>query len=154
MPNFSGSSRPIISFWHEDIFILACWAFKQNRMFDDHAILISQHRDAELALGVLNSLGLTVVRGSSTRGYISAMREISKLAHKTLIVIPDGPRGPPRVMKSNLINIAKKLGRPLHHFEFRASFCIRLKTWDKLKIPLPFTKILLTENKLDVIKTV
>ncbi|MCS6893310.1 MAG: DUF374 domain-containing protein [Deltaproteobacteria bacterium] len=139
-PTCSLNQRSIYSFWHEDLFLLACWALQSRQNFKDYAILISSHRDANLALVVLNKLNIQTIRGSSRRGFVHATRALLTL-DKHIINISDGPRGPARRLKRGIIRIAEKTGRNICHFEFHCHSLVKLPSWDRLKIPVPFTVV-------------
>lgn len=124
------------TFWHEDILYLCCWAQKERLDLSNFALILSRHRDAELAVPFVRSLGIEPIRGSSRRGFLSVARKLLETG-KPIIVIADGPRGPYRRFKKSILSIASKLGRRVYHFEFEAKRFFRLPTWDRFKVPLP-----------------
>ncbi len=137
----------IISVWHEDILLLSLWALKSEHNFSNFSVVISQHRDADLAIKTLKKLRLNIIRGSTTRGYVGVVRYALK-SKAPLVIISDGPRGPPRILKKGVLSLAKKTGRKLVHVKFSDQRVIRLPTWDKLKLPIPFSKYTLTAQEL------
>ena len=64
-------------------------------------IMVSQHRDGEIATGLLGAWGVATVRGSATRGAVGGfLRLVDAYRHgHNLAVLPDGPRGPRYVAK-------------------------------------------------------
>lgn len=132
------NKNSIISVWHQDIIVICIWALKFKKNINDFTVVISRHRDADLALETLKKLKINVLRGSSTRGYVSVVKQILNL-DTPLIIISDGPKGPPRIVKKGVINLAKKTFREIFHVEFHGKGTVTLPTWDRLKIPLPLS---------------
>src|SRR5262249_28540498 len=84
------SGHFIYAFWHENMLLLA---YHYGR--PDVYVLISQHADGQLIAEVCAHMGFGLVRGSTTRGGIEAVRRILRLGQAAhLAVTPDGPRGP------------------------------------------------------------
>jgi hypothetical protein len=124
--------------WHEHLVFLAN-VFRGTGF----TILISRSRDGELGARVAHRLGLGTVRGSSSRGGEEALGEIVDLARSGTSIgfIADGPRGPRREMKPGAVMAAKLSGRPLVPITCAIRRAIRLNSWDRMQIPLPFTRI-------------
>jgi len=127
----------VFTFWHEFIgVILPRWGHTPL------SILSSQHRDGEWVGQTAESLGLQVVRGSSTRGGASAIRELKKVGNETGIAItPDGPRGPRRKMALGPVFLASRLQMPLVPLGIGYNDAWRLNTWDNFGIPKPFSRV-------------
>ena len=127
----------IFSFWHEYIMVvLPRWGHTPL------TVLCSQHRDGEWVNQTAESLGLNIVRGSSTRGGSSAIRQIKQNSKFSSIAItPDGPRGPRREIKMGPVYMASLLGIPMVPVGVGISNPIRLKTWDKFAIPRPTSRV-------------
>src|SRR6185369_6935316 len=54
---------------------------------------------------------------------------------------PDGPRGPCEEAKPGVVHLAKATGAPIFPVSYAASRCIRLGSWDRMMIPLPFSRV-------------
>jgi lysophospholipid acyltransferase (LPLAT)-like uncharacterized protein len=126
--------RYIYAFFHEVMLFPAYfWAWPEMQ------ILISDHRDGELIAQVVRRLGFGVVRGSSTRGGVRALRQ---MAHRVdrghLCVTPDGPKGPRRHVQPGLVYLASRTGLPIvgAGMAFRDPW--RAKSWDRFAVPRPF----------------
>jgi lysophospholipid acyltransferase (LPLAT)-like uncharacterized protein len=133
-PEFRGPV--IIIFWHEYIPFLF-----YLRGHNNFAMLLSQHRDADLLAQAARLNGFGTVRGSSTRGGTGAIREMMDLGQNTnLTITPDGPRGPRRRLAMGPVYLAAKLGIPLVPVGLAYANPWRLKTWDKFAIPKPFSR--------------
>jgi lysophospholipid acyltransferase (LPLAT)-like uncharacterized protein len=124
--------------WHEHLIYLAD-AFRGTGF----TILVSRSRDGEIGTRIAHRLGLRTVRGSSSRGGEEALGETVDLARNGMSVafIADGPRGPRREMKLGAVIAAKLSGRPLVPITCAMRRSIRLNSWDRMQIPLPFTRI-------------
>lgn len=121
----------IFSFWHEYIVVvLPRWGHTPL------TVLCSQHRDGEWVNQTAESLGLSIVRGSSTRGGSAAIRQMKKNTRfSSIAMTPDGPRGPRRQMAMGPVYLASLLGMPLVPVGVGISNPYRLKTWDQFAIP-------------------
>lgn len=135
-PNQPGfKDRYIYALWHENMLLLA---YQYSR--PDIAVLISQHADGQLITEVVRRLGMGVVRGSSTRGGIEAVRRMLKLGNNGhLAITPDGPRGPRRNLQLGLIYLASRTGLPIVPVGIGYQRPWRLKSWDRFALPRPFT---------------
>lgn len=123
-------------FWHEYIaLMLPRWG--QTPL----SVLVSQHRDGEWVNQVAASLKLNIVRGSSTRGGSTAIRQLKKhAAFSSLVITPDGPRGPRRVMAPGPIYLASLLKMPIVPVGVGMDRPIRLNTWDQFAVPRAFSR--------------
>lgn len=135
-------SHPIvIAFWHRTL--LACAYRFRNR---DIAILISRSFDGELIARVVERLGFRAIRGSSSRGGVSALRTLAEAyqqGHHCAITV-DGPRGPSMVAQAGAAQLALLVQAPwICTFYALPARAWTLNTWDRFLIPKPFSKVLL-----------
>lgn len=134
LPEFSGPY--IYVFWHE--YLLAPIYGRGNC---DVAMLLSRHRDAEILGQAAKFLGFETVRGSTTRGGLTALREMLRESQRlNLVITPDGPRGPRRVLAPGAVFLASKLGRPLVPFGAGYHRPWRARSWDRFALPRPFSR--------------
>lgn len=93
---------------------------------------------------IANSLGWCPVRGSSSRGGKSALKELHKLILKGYKVghIVDGPRGPHGIVKPGLLLIAQQSGMPIIPAIISPEKKWVFNSWDRFMIPKPFSRIL------------
>jgi lysophospholipid acyltransferase (LPLAT)-like uncharacterized protein len=54
------------------------------------------------------------------------------------VITPDGPRGPLRQAAGGVTQLAALSGAPLLPAAARVRFCVRLRSWDRMILPLPF----------------
>jgi lysophospholipid acyltransferase (LPLAT)-like uncharacterized protein len=130
------SGRYVYTCWHENLLLPAYHYGGPNLN-----ILISQHADGELIAQVVQSLGFRVVRGSSTRGGMRAVRHCLRVAENGhLGVTPDGPRGPRREVQDGLIYMASRTGLPI--IPVGIGYCRpwRAKSWDRFAVPRPWSR--------------
>jgi len=134
----------IFAFWHEFLPLmpglsLIARTLPGYRQTPIHA-LVSQHRDGRFIGAVVQRFGMQPIQGSSTRGGSVGMRNLlSVLARGDIIgITPDGPKGPPRQAAAGVAQLAALSGVPVLPCAARTSRRIRLNTWDRMPIPLPF----------------
>jgi lysophospholipid acyltransferase (LPLAT)-like uncharacterized protein len=127
--------RAIVAFWHGRLLMMP-FVYPG----EPTAILISQHRDGEVIARVAERLGLSVVRGSATRGAARAFREMLQLLRsgRHAVITPDGPRGPRQRVKPGVVELARLSGMPILPVAFGAWPRKTLQSWDRFLVPLPF----------------
>jgi lysophospholipid acyltransferase (LPLAT)-like uncharacterized protein len=141
------AGRYIYAFWHETV-LLPCYAFGRRNIL----CLISEHADGEMIAQVCHHVGFGVVRGSTSRGAVKALRTMIRLAEKYhFAVLPDGPRGPRRHIETGLMFLAARTGLPLVLAGIGYDRPWRMPTWDRFAVPRPFSKaVILTAEPLRV----
>lgn len=129
--------RAIFTFWHTCIFS-ATWFWRKRGI----VVMSSQSRDAEYTSRFIRRFGYGATRGSATRGGRQALREMSECLMSGIDVAftIDGPRGPAYVAKPGAITLARHTGQAILPFHIAARRRIELSSWDRLQIPLPFTR--------------
>lgn len=137
--SLSDPSRPptIYAAWHETALTVAHY---RDRPI--HA-LASRSFDGELVSRMLQSLGFPqTARGSSTRagdlGALELLRYLEKGDHVLMTV--DGPKGPRRRAKPGIIKLAQLSGCPVVPVVFAGSPQLRIGSWDRMIIPVPFSR--------------
>lgn len=129
----------IYALWHDSTFIpLARQALKRPRV----AALVSRHQDGAYLARFMQQIGIRSIRGSTARGGDQALRELMRLGDDWQIFItPDGPRGPHHVVKSGLVYLASRTGRPILPVvsHFGSAWLIQGK-WTGQLIPKPFSR--------------
>ena len=123
----------IFLLWHE--YILLPVAERRNLGI---TLLIGPHRDADWLDWIARDFGFNTVRGSSTKGGIKAILQFRKEHPSTsLVVTPDGPKGPRRVLSPGCIQLSGLLQMPVIPVGIGFHRPIRAKTWDNFAIPRP-----------------
>jgi len=133
-----GGRLPIYTFWHDRIFA-GTYFFRGRRI----VIMTSQSFDGEYIARFIQRLGYGAVRGSSTRGGVGALVELSRLVRRGCPAgfSIDGPRGPRHVAKMGALLLAKKTGQAVLPFGVNAERFWSLKSWDRMQIPKPFSRV-------------
>lgn len=100
------------------------------------------HNGAAAAAVVSRRAGFGMVHGSPSKGGKEAFSELQDIVAVggSVMLSVDGSRGPRHEMKSGAVILAKKRKIPLYLVRCRAAG-IRLPTWDRFLIPLPFAKV-------------
>ena len=128
----------IFPFWHQRLLMMPFLRYS-GRV----GMMISQHRDGEFIARAVNQFGVNPVRGSTTRGGLSALRGMIRLFRTgaNLAITPDGPQGPKHVVQIGVIELARQTGAPILPVTYSASRKKVLGSWDNFIVPLPFSKV-------------
>ncbi len=140
--------RPVIlSFWHNRSFLAAPFLLeKLHRAGVEVTMLASHSRDGELVTQVVKRLEMRTVRGSASRGGRQALRAIYRaiVRHRSSpIMIPDGPRGPLYDFKIGVVILGQMSQAPILPLGFATPRFFRIRSWDRMFVPLPFSRIAL-----------
>ena len=135
----------VYAFWHRSLLTCA-HRFKGK----DIAIMISRSFDGELIARTVEQLGFRAVRGSSSRGGASALREMIdayKDGHRCAFTA-DGPRGPAMVAQPGPVHLAQLVDAPwVVSFYALPLSAWELKSWDLFLMPKPFSRVVMTWPK-------
>jgi lysophospholipid acyltransferase (LPLAT)-like uncharacterized protein len=132
----------IYAFWHRSL-LLAAHRFRNRGI----AILISRSFDGELIARTVELLGFRAIRGSSSRGGPTALRQMAQ-AHTQgarCAFTADGPKGPSQIAKPGPIHLATLV----HAAQLGAFYVLPerawvLRSWDRFLIPKPFSRVAVT----------
>jgi len=132
--------------WHEEVFTVAYgYSWVGIRIHT----LASLGDSGELITRMLELCNAVVFRGGSTSGK-ARKREgvLDDLIHHmktndavTLGLTVDGSKGPRYRMKMGGVVVARDADRPIALVRTWYKRCIRLRTWDRMAVPLPFNRI-------------
>lgn len=143
-PFIQGGERFIPCCWHQRQIFSLCYLRRLRRRGVVPGALVSPSKDGELAARLLAHLGVTAIRGSGRRSGALAMRDMYvaiKEQNLSPLIAPDGSTGPAHEFKPGAIMLARLSGSPVVPLTFAARPAIRLGTWDRLLVPLPFARI-------------
>jgi len=109
------------------------------------AAIVSASKDGGVVARVLEHFGVQPVRGSSSRRGPQALLELTTWAERgyDLAITPDGPRGPQYIVQPGAVALAQVTGLPLVAASYHLSWKIRLKSWDRFQVPLPFGRVVI-----------
>lgn len=143
----------LVASWHSMIIQMpAGWAYDMGKwpgIKSPMAVMNSWSPEGDAMATVVKLLGLESIRGSKAHkakkrdkgGIKAAVLAIRRLRKGgSVCITPDGPRGPAGVLPIGPVTLAIKSGARMLPFIFASSPCRRLKTWDRLVVPYPFTK--------------
>ncbi|MDR2432732.1 MAG: DUF374 domain-containing protein [Puniceicoccales bacterium] len=132
----------VFAFWHNNFFA-AYRLYRLLRKKHSTYALVSPSRDGAWLAEIFSRLGIRTIRGSSNRNGLFAMDNISeKLTEGAFVAItPDGPRGPVCKFKRGTAMVTKTTKTNLVLVAMKYSHYFALPTWDRFKIPYPFSKI-------------
>ncbi|MEM8882373.1 MAG: DUF374 domain-containing protein [Pseudomonadota bacterium] len=130
----------IIVLWHERIFATP-YAFKTE--ITRARSLNNDSRAGTLARAILKRFGFKTIGMRKGRNGLADTREVLReLAKGTSIgMAVDGPRGPARQSKTFPVQWARSSGKPVFVFAFAARHYVRWPSWDRLVLPLPFSRV-------------
>jgi len=141
--------------------VFALWHAHQCGVFSCKSdrkvcIMVSSSKDGEIISHAANTMGVETVRGSMTRGGAKASFElIKKIKNENTngAITIDGPKGPNRIVKKGIIEIAKMAQVPIVPAVWwspQKTF-LKFSSWDKFRLPLIGTKlVLLCGNPIEV----
>ena len=107
------------------------------------AVLVSASEDGKVATTILGELGYEIIRGSSSRGGVRALRElISALrAGKHVAMTPDGPRGPMHSVSPGVAFLSRATATPILPVGIAADRSWELSSWDHYTVPSPRARL-------------
>ena len=114
------------------------------------AALVSASRDGAFLAAILERFGIQPVRGSSSRRGAQALLELTTWAERgyDLTITPDGPRGPCYQIQDGVMSLAQLTGLPIVPVSLNLNWKIRVKSWDRFQIPLPFARCEIAVGKI------
>jgi len=144
------SGKPImLCVWHGRFSFPAFWLAKNHI----HAYAIaSRHGDAAVIAHIFKRWGFSLIRGSSSRGSKdkggrNVIREMNRIfgapGTNIIAVTNDGPKGPPRIAKPGSLAVALKKDVQIITISGSASSYKVFGSWDKFRVPKPFSTIYL-----------
>ncbi|MEM8710353.1 MAG: lysophospholipid acyltransferase family protein [Planctomycetota bacterium] len=143
-PLLASQTRFIPCCWHQRQIFAICYLRRLTKLGVNPGALVSPSKDGELGARLLAKLGVAAVRGSGRRSGALAMRDMYiaiKEQNLSPLIAPDGSTGPPHEFKPGAIMLARLSGSPVVPLSFAATWAIKLRTWDRLLVPLPFSRV-------------
>jgi lysophospholipid acyltransferase (LPLAT)-like uncharacterized protein len=107
------------------------------------ALLVSRNRDGGLLAEAAQAWGYRLIRGSTSRGSIGALRQVIRTLEQggEVAITPDGPRGPGGVAKPGAAAAALTTGAMIVPVGLSASRAWRFGRWDAVHVPHPFARL-------------
>ncbi len=128
--------------WHNEL-LISPQAYRAIHKKQPSFAIISQHFDGNIIAKVLSYLKINSLRGSTSRGASSVLRQSFRAIKngQEILITPDGPRGPKYSMSDGAIGLALRSKKPIFIMSYKVDRFWQLKSWDKFIIPKPFSKI-------------
>jgi len=139
------AGKPVILIlWHGRL-MLAPYFFRNRGI----SALVSPSRDGEIIARIALGWRFRIVRGSGSHTMVRAWVEMRQDLRKggELIIIPDGPRGPDRVLKTGCLKLAQDTGAVLVPWSFSSSRKKHFESWDRFLFFYPFSRIVCLYGK-------
>jgi lysophospholipid acyltransferase (LPLAT)-like uncharacterized protein len=141
----SAAGPAIYCVWHNRLALcmIPYWDYiKKRNDTPGLAAMVSASKDGGFLTGVLEYFRVQPVRGSSSRRGAQALLELTGWAERgyDLAITPDGPRGPCYVVQDGVTSLGQLTGLPIVPVSCNLGWKIRVKSWDRFQIPLPFSR--------------
>ena len=136
------TEKCILMLWHNRLCPIPPLLYR----LPDHlqfAALVSGSKDGEILAELIQSYkNGSTIRAFHLGRYKALQEVIHQIENKRIAIItPDGPRGPRYEIKPGVAMAALETGAYVFPLNWSANAYWELKTWDKFRIPKPFTTI-------------
>jgi len=144
--HYPEAAGPVIyCVWHNRLpLALASYDESLRARWPDEGVgaMISASRDGSFLSAVAEAFGVQPIRGSSSRRGSQALLEATTWIEKkySVVITPDGPRGPMYEVHDGILLLAQLTGRAIIPTSNYTRWKIRLRSWDRFQIPLPFAR--------------
>lgn len=136
------------AFWHGE-FLMLPFLYKhfQKQVSKERDkgfyIISSHHFDAEIMVSIYGMFGLKTLRGSTSRDGLKVLIESLRLLRGgyDVALSPDGPKGPYHTINDGIVAMSQKTQKQIIPIRVVYSRYWELKSWDKFRIPKPFSSI-------------
>lgn len=114
------------------------------------ATMTSTSKDGELVDFAIRKMGAATSRGSSTRGGIGALKGLIRLMNDgwNASMAVDGPKGPLHKVKPGVFELSRLAKAKIVPMGAAPAKSITFKkSWNKARLPLPFSKLVVWFNE-------
>ncbi len=142
---FRRDRKPVILItWHGRIFVVPYFFRKRNIM-----PLVSPSRDGEIPAVMMDHWGYKTLRGSGSHSVVQEWKVMVRELNSggEVLIIPDGPRGPNRILKEGCLKLSQATGAYIVPWTFSSSHKKYLKSWDKFLMFRPFSRVVALYGK-------
>ena len=130
----------LLALWHNNL-VYFTYILREF----DITVLASRSRDGTNIGRVAAFFGIGVAWGSTADRAFEGLRAIYRLLRggKNVTVMPDGPLGPRYELKPGVVALARRTGVPIVPIAFSGASVIEFRSWDRMKLPRPFSRVAL-----------
>lgn len=145
--NTDNNQNYIFCIWHHTLaaYFTVFIRHNGNHIWMNHPSWVMKPIHFWLRLSGVNELALGSA-GNSGKEALQKVILFLKKGYNTLIT-PDGPAGPPHSMKPGVLQMSMETGVPIIPMKIIPSHFFTIPTWDKKRIPLPFSTIRVVYGK-------
>ena len=131
----------VVAIWHNRLLFLP--AIVPTGVLRKCTVLISASRDGGYISAFIRFFGMNIVRGSSSHGATGALLGLMRAAENgsSPVLTVDGPRGPKYSIHPGVVAIARRQNIKVIPLVLNARRKWQLKSWDRLQIPWPFSRV-------------
>ncbi len=129
----------VFCLWHDELFPLM--HVKRDL---EIVCIVSPSKDGTILNNFLQRLGLKTVSGSSRKQGLKALLSGAKMMRQEQVhacITVDGPMGPRHKTKDGAFLLAQKANAKVVPVRIIMHNSIKMPSWDKFQIPLPFSKV-------------
>jgi lysophospholipid acyltransferase (LPLAT)-like uncharacterized protein len=129
----------IYAIWHANQYVYLAKNLKDRPNFN---LLISPSNDGDMIAKVCAQMNFSLIRGSTKRQGMLAIRDMIKVFRKgqSVAYTVDGPKGPAFQVKEGLIRIAQMAQVPIIPVMPATKHKFIFNSWDKYEVPVWFSR--------------
>jgi lysophospholipid acyltransferase (LPLAT)-like uncharacterized protein len=142
------SGKPFaVAVWHGDM-LLSQSLGKRLGWNKRSVVMVALNQAGEVEARILKQLGYYVVRGSAKKRGKEALEDMKDILRQGAIaaMVVDGPLGPAREVKAGVVELARFCRVPIVPVAFLPGNEWILPTWDRTRIPKPFSRCITTST--------
>jgi len=139
--------RFVLSFWHRRLVMMPlAYPFRRRNAEGERrgvAILSSDSKDGERSAATWRWYGIHAVRGTAGHSGAQALVKMIQIVKQgwDLGITVDGPRGPRQQAKAGVLAVSRKTGAWLVPVSVAYSRAWKLRSWDEMLVPKPFSRV-------------
>src|SRR5262249_52322976 len=139
-PLLAAGAPLIYIVWHSRLLLLP-YLYRAPGLW----VLVSRSEDGAMVTDLVGPFGFGTGRGPSRRGGVGGLLSLARAIRRghSVVVVPDGPRGPREVLKPGVVSLARLTGAHVVPGALGASSEWRARSWDEFRIPKPFSRCVL-----------
>ncbi|MDR1614075.1 MAG: lysophospholipid acyltransferase family protein [Campylobacteraceae bacterium] len=129
--------------WHGQLLMCPYLYRKMRPLPMNGSAIVSEHTHGDIAIKASKRFKFNYIRGSSRKGAVKALVQAMNVLKKgeDIAITPDGPIGPVYSISDGVSALALKCGVPVVAFGYALNSFWQLKSWDKARVPKPFSTI-------------